>query len=107
MDLLNLLHDGIPGELPEELFTDILATDAFRVERIVSQGRASPEGFWYDQDQNEWVLVLEGAARIGFADEADAVDLGPGDCLTISAHRRHRVEWTAPDRSTVWLAIHY
>ena len=106
MDLHNL-YDNIPAQLPEELFTDILKTDDFRVERIVSQGHASPEGFWYDQDQNEWVMVLEGAARIRFEDRADAVELRPGDYLTIPAHKRHRVEWTVPDQRTVWLAIHF
>ena len=106
MDISNL-HDEISADLPEELFTDILKTATFRVERIVSQGHSSPKGFWYDQGQNEWVIVLEGAARIVFEGGMDAVELGPGDYLTISAHKRHRVEWTAPDQRTVWLAIHY
>jgi len=106
MDLHNL-YDGIPNELPEELFTGILETGALRVERIVSQGHTSPEGFWYDQEQNEWVIVLEGAARIRFEGGTDVVELGPGDYLTIPAHKRHRVEWTAPDQRTVWLAMHY
>lgn len=106
MDLHNL-YDNIPAKLPEESFTDILKTETFRLERIVSQGHASAEGFWYDQDQNEWVTVLEGAARIRLEDLTDAVELGTGDCLTIPAHKRHRVEWTAPDQRTVWLAIHF
>jgi len=106
MDLHNL-YDDIPAQLPEELFTDILKTETFRLERIASQGHASPEGFWYDQNQNEWVMVLKGAAHIRFEDRTDAVELRPGDCLTIPAHQRHRVEWTAPDQRTVWLAIHF
>ena len=106
MDLHNL-YDNIPAQLPEELVTDILKTDHFRVERIVSQGHASPEGFWYDQDQKEWVMVLEGAARIRFEGGTDAIELRPGDYLTIPAHKRHRVEWTVPDQRTVWLAIHF
>ncbi|MFV1968525.1 MAG: cupin domain-containing protein [Pirellulaceae bacterium] len=106
MDFHNL-YDNIPSQLPEELFTDILKTQTFRMERIVSQGHASPEGFWYDQDQNEWVMVLEGAARIRIEDRTDAVELRPGDYLTIPAYKRHRVEWTAPDQRTVWLAVHF
>jgi len=106
MDLHNL-HDNIPTNLPDEVFTDILKKDDFRVERIVSHGHASPEGFWYDQERNEWVMVLEDAARIVFDGETDAVELGPGDYLTIPAHKRHRVEWTDPDQRTVWLALHY
>jgi cupin 2 domain-containing protein len=93
--------------LPEELFTEILKTETFRAERIVSQGHASPDGFWYDQEQNEWVTVLQGAARIRFEGRMDAVELGPGDYLTIPAHQRHRLESTTPDQRTVWLAIHY
>jgi cupin 2 domain-containing protein len=72
---------------------------------IVSVGHASPEGFWYDQPQNEWVVVLRGAARIQFEDER--VELRPGDWIHIPAHRRHRVEWTTPDEPTLWLAVHY
>lgn len=101
------LYDNIPSDVPEELFTDILGTKTFRVERIVSYGHASDEGFRYDQDWNEWVMVLEGAARISFEDDSDTVELGPGDYLTIPARKRHRVEWTALDQQTVWLAIHY
>ncbi len=94
-------------ELPEERFDDLLRRDACRVERIVSFGHASPEGFWYDQETSEWVLVLRGRARLRFADEAEARQLGPGDHLDIPAHRKHRVEWTSPDEPTVWLAVHY
>ena len=101
------LYEEISNELPEELFTEILKTETFRVERIVSQGHTSSDGCWYDQEHNEWVTVLEGAARIRFEEGMDMVELGPGDYLRIPAHKRHRVEWTAPDQRTVWLAIHY
>ena len=106
MAMKNLFSD-IPDDLPDELLEALLDADSVRIERIVSQGHASREGFWYDQEQNEWVLVLEGAARIQFEGEMDAIKLGPGDYLTIPAHRRHRVEWTASDERTVWLAVHY
>jgi cupin 2 domain-containing protein len=101
----NLFHH-IPREPPAELFTDLLRTDHFHVERIVSAGHASPAGGWYDQAGQEWVLVLAGAARLEFADGA-SVELGAGDYLNIPAHRKHRVAWTDPSRPTVWLAIHY
>jgi cupin 2 domain-containing protein len=104
---LHHLHDNIPTQLPSEIFTDILKTNDFPVERIVSHGHTSPDGFWFDQDQNEWVMVLEGAARILFDGEMDAVELGLGDNLTIPVHKRHLVEWTDPDHRTVWLAIYY
>jgi cupin 2 domain-containing protein len=101
------LFDDIPAVLPRELVDTLLETSNLRLERIVSSGHASPTGFWYDQEQSEWVLVVAGAARLRFEDRAEAVELRPGFFLNIAAHRRHRVEWTDPDQPTVWLAIHY
>lgn len=98
------LFAGVPTNPPEEVFSPLYESAGVRVERIVSHGHASPEGFWYDQPRAEWVVVLAGAARLRFED--GAVDLGPGDAVTIPAHTRHRVEWTTPDRPTVWLAVH-
>jgi cupin 2 domain-containing protein len=95
----------LPRQLPEELVQTLLSATAVRIERIVSQGHASPEGFWYDQDQHEWVLVLRGAARLRFED--GTLEMQAGDFVNIPAHRRHRVEWTTPDEPTVWLAVHY
>ena len=101
----NLLAE-LPAELPEELLQTLLESGNLRIERIVSRGHASPEEFWYDQDQNEWVLLLSGRARLRFEGE-DSVELIPGSFLNIHAHARHRVDWTDPDQATVWLAIHY
>ena len=101
------IFNEIPSELPEEIFTDILRAEGFRVERIVSQGHSSPEGFWYDQDSSEWVIVLQGQARILLEGQAEPVELTPGSYLNIPAHVKHRVTWTDPNRKTVWLALHY
>jgi cupin 2 domain-containing protein len=101
------LFDDIPAQLPEELATTILQASSFRIERIVSQGHASPPGFWYDQDDNEWVVVLEGSAAVEFEGDAEAMVLQRGSHLNIPAHVRHRVAWTDPQGKTVWLAIHY
>jgi cupin 2 domain-containing protein len=100
----NLFTD-LPRNLPDELFTTLLDSANVRIERIVSQGHASPDGFWYDQEQHEWVVVLKGAARLRFAD--GVVELNPGDWIDIPAHTRHRVEWTTPEEPTIWLAVHY
>jgi cupin 2 domain-containing protein len=89
----------------DELFTTLLEAGNVRVERIVSRGHASPEDFWYDQPQHEWVLVLQGAARLRFEDRT--IDLKPGDFVNIPAHHKHRVEWTTLDEPTIWLAVHY
>lgn len=101
------LLDHLPAALPEEFFDTLLEVDGFRVERIVSEGHASPPDFWYDQEQHEWVLLVEGAAGLEFQGNPEPVLLRPGSHVTIPAHTRHRVAWTAPDRKTVWLAIHY
>ena len=99
------LYADLPAHLPDELVQTLLSTNHLRIERIVSQGHASPPEFWYDQAEHEWVLLMQGAARLRFDDEV--VELKPGDFLNIPAHRRHRVEWTSPDEPTIWLAIHY
>ena len=99
----NLFAD-VPQHLPGELFTTLLEGPSLCIERIVSHGHASAEGFWYDQEQPEWVLVLTGAARLRLEDEDQPVEMRPGDWLNIPAHKKHRVEWTTPDEPTVWLA---
>ncbi len=100
----NLFAD-LPTDLPAELLTTLLTVGDVRIDRIVSHGHASPDGFWYDQDQHEWVVVLKGAARLRFEDEI--IEMKPGDFVNIPAHKRHRVDWTTPDERTVWLAVFY
>ena len=100
------LFDNIPTAVPKELFTKFLQASGIRIERIVSQGQASPPEFWYDQNENEWVIVLEGSAAVQFEGE-EPVRLQRGSCLNIPAHTRHRVAWTDPSQKTVWLAVHY
>ena len=101
------LFDDIPAQLPEELIEELARSDDVRIERIVSRGHASPEGFWYDQPLNELVVLLSGSARLALQDEPGEIELAPGDYLLIPAHRRHRVVSTAPDGETIWLAVHY
>lgn len=102
------LFDALPGGVAaSEIFDTLLAAPGLRIERIVSTGQASPPGFWYEQDEAEWVLVLQGQAILRFEDEAVPRALGRGDFVCIAARRRHRVEWTSPDVPTVWLAIHH
>jgi cupin 2 domain-containing protein len=98
--------ERIAPNVADERFTTLQEATNFRIERIVSCGHASPEGFWYDQDQHEWIMVLCVAARLHFEGENQAVDLGPGDFLNIPAHLRHRVDRTVSDEPTVWLAVH-
>lgn len=101
---LNLLTD-LPADIPTELVQALVETSGLRIERIVSHGHSSPPGFWYDQARNEWVLLIQGAARLSFEDQS--LELKPGDFVNIPAHRRHRVDWTDPSQPTIWLAVHY
>jgi cupin 2 domain-containing protein len=101
----NLFTPLPPTAAGEEIFTELLSRQGVRIERIVSTGQATPIDSPYDQDHDEWVLLLAGAAGLWIEGEAER-ELVPGDHLLVPAHRRHRVTWTAPDRPTVWLAIH-
>jgi cupin 2 domain-containing protein len=101
------LFTSLPPPSSLEVVEELLRGCRFRIERIVSTGQATPPGQWYDQEDDEWVVLLTGAAALRFDDEPQERELLPGDLVNIPAHRRHRVEWTAPDRATVWLAIHY
>ncbi|WP_072054546.1 cupin domain-containing protein [Aliivibrio fischeri] len=101
----NLFTD-IPNELPSEIFEGILSTPNIRIERILSYGHRSPEQGWYDQDENEWVLVLSGFGVIEF-DDGRVITLNKGDYLNIKAHEKHKVQATAPNETTVWLAVFY
>jgi len=100
------LFEEIPENASEELFTRLFSGEGVRIERIVSFGQVSPEGFWYDQPENEWILLLQGSATLVFQ-EKPSVDLKPGDYLQLPAGCRHRVEKTDQNSRTVWLAVFY
>lgn len=106
METRNLFSD-IPSNLPQELAETIVQAEDVRIERIVSRGHCSPAGFWYDQEDNEFVLLLKGSAGILFEGCSREIALQPGDYLCIGRHVRHRVEWTCKDTETVWLAVFY
>ena len=106
LDRGNIFH-RLPDDREVEHFDTLVDLGQARVERIVSFGQNSPEGFWYDQDHDEWVLVLRGHAKIEIEGTPEPIDLGPGDYVKLAAHTRHRVAWTTPTEATVWLAIHY
>jgi cupin 2 domain-containing protein len=91
----------------EEILETIIQTHKFKIERIISRGQATTEGEWYDQDKNEWVLVLKGNAGLLFESNNETVVMKTGDYINIPAHQKHRVEWTEPEEETIWLAIHY
>lgn len=103
-ELQNLFAD-LPSYAPEELFVTLASGPGVHIERIVSFGHTSPEGFWYDQAEDEWVLVVQGAAHLQYEDRT--VSMQRGDWIHIPAHKKHRIAWTTPDEPTIWLAVHF
>lgn len=99
------LHTAIPVTLPEELTETLVCGAGCRIERIVSRGHASPPGFWYDQAEDEWVLLFSGSARLELQAPERTVSLAPGDWFLLPAGCRHRVAATAEDTDTIWLAV--
>lgn len=99
--LLKPLPDASAGEVVETL----AAGPGFRLVRIVSRGQVSDEGFWYDQAEAEWVMVVSGCGRIAIEGESTDRVLGCGDVLMLPAHCRHRVTMTSLDAPTIWLAL--
>ena len=100
----NLLRDLPSASLAEA--TETLASGpGVRIERIVSMGQVSPDGFWYDQPEDEWVMVVSGSARLTIEGEPGELVITAGDAILIPAHCRHRVTWTDPHQPTVWLAV--
>lgn len=99
------LLDGLPPPGPDEVIEPLLERAGVRLERIVSSGQSTPPGAWYDQEQDEWVMVVAGAARLCIEGQG-VFDMKPGDTVFLPARCRHRVEWTDPRQPTVWLALH-
>jgi len=100
------IFDNIPSNIPEEIIESLIDSDGIKIERIISKGHVSPKDFWYDQDKNEFVILLKGRATLLFENDEQII-LSAGDYIIIPAHKKHRVEWTVPETETIWLAIFY
>ena len=85
-----------------ETITPLLSGQRFTLEHIVSYGQPSPEDFWYDQDTQEWVALVQGHAVLVFED--GALELTAGDAVVIPPHCKHRVSEVSTD--AVWIALH-
>ena len=101
------LFEGIPTTLQEEFFQTLAESGPIRIERIISEGHATPTGEWYDQGWDEWVLLVSGGATLQFYGNEAPLILRPGDHVMIPANCRHRVERTDVGQKTIWLAIHF
>jgi len=103
MKKLNI-YSNIPEKLSDEIVDVIFQSEIIRIERIISDGQASPDNFWYDQEENEWVILLKGKAKIKYQDQSEQ-NLTEGDYIFIPSHKKHRVEWTDNNTKTIWLAV--
>ena len=101
------LFEHIPARLPDELMETLHHREGVRIERIVSRGHSTPEGQWYDQSWDEWVILLSGRAVLEFDQGRAPVSLQPGDYVMLPAGLRHRVAFTEPEVDSVWLAVHF
>jgi len=99
------IFKNIPKEISEEIFEEIFSNDIIRIERIISKGQSSPTDFWYEQQENEFVILLKGKATISINE--NKIQLNSGDYINIPAKVKHRVEWTDPNNETIWLAVFY
>ncbi len=97
---------SVDEKLKEEYFEEIIQSENFKLERIISECHRSPENFWYDQDKNEFVLLLKGSAEILFEDNT-LIKMKEGDYIIIPAHLKHRVEKTDELQKTFWLTLFY
>jgi len=102
LEIKNIFAD-LPQQIGAEDFFRLFQSGSTNVERIVSRSHCSPPDFWYDEPEDEWVIVLRGHATLVF-EAGDSVELKAGDYLTIPRHVRHRVARTSEE--TIWLAVH-
>lgn len=103
---VNNIYKNIPSDIPEELFEIISEKDNIKIERIISDGHSTPDDYWYDQDKDEFVILLKGNAVLLFEND-ERVDLSEGDYVVIPKHCRHKVLNTSKETKTIWLAVHY
>jgi cupin 2 domain-containing protein len=97
------LFAKLPKGMDREDFLTVFENSSAKIERIVSHSHSSPPGFWYDQDWDEWLIIMRGSATLEF-EGGELVELKEGDYLTVAKHIKHRVVRTS--RQTVWLAVH-
>lgn len=107
-ELRNLFEIAALPAGAQELFEPLYQSgQGHRVllERIVSSGQVTPPDAWHDQAWDEWVMLLQGEAELGW-DDGQSQRLRAGDSLMIPAGRRHRVSFTSQEPPCIWLALH-
>jgi len=88
----------------KEYYETLVERPGFRVERIMSAGHTSPAEGWYEQNENETVVLLKGHAVLEFENDRK-VEMNVGDMLTIQQYEKHKVAYTSKNPECVWLAV--
>ena len=103
MSAINIFD--LPQPLPnQEVIDDLVTAEGVRIERIVSSGQTTDTDEWYDQDRDEWVLLIQGVAVLEY-ENGGKLRLNAGDHLLIPAHRRHRVDFTSENPPCIWITV--
>ena len=105
MNKNNIFHLETYLTLKQEYSEAIIPDKGVLIERIISTGHASPERYWYDQERDEWVVLLQGKAKLSW-EAGKVLEMRAGDWVFIPAHERHRVDWTSQEPPCIWLAVH-
>ncbi|OIO80120.1 cupin [Candidatus Pacearchaeota archaeon CG1_02_32_132] len=100
------IFSEIPKSIPKEVFNSIIDKNGIKIERIISKGHTTEKDKWYNQEKNEWLIILKGNAELEFEDNKK-VSLKEGDYVNIPAHTKHRVTKTSKKEETIWLIVHY
>lgn len=103
--MTNNIYQNIPDYAKTEIFEDILKSENIRIERIISYGPESNDSEWYEQNENEWVILIEGKAKLIFEDSE--LILEKGDHINIPAMKRHKVEIIEKENKCIWIAVFY
>ncbi len=102
------IYTNLPHNLSEELFETLISNKNIKIQRIVSpKSFKSPKNKWFNQNRDEFVILLQGSAELVFKNNGEKVYLKPGDYINIPCNREHRVFSTDKQVQTIWLAIHY
>lgn len=92
---------------PHKEFVRMLASGKnVRIKHIVSAGEITPLGEWYDQEEEEWIALIQGEALLVY-ENGEHVRLKSGDTLLIPSHQKHRVAFTSTTPPCIWIAVFY
>lgn len=82
-----------------ESFQTLLEHKNIKIQKILSCDYKN--GHWYEQAEDEWVVLLQGEATLEYSDSTQK--LSSGDFIFIPRTTKHRVVHTSKD--ALWLAL--